>query len=92
MVLGSVNREGFWFQAMYMTEWNLQPVIKFEYFDPDTEDENSSSDTAIRKNTTFGINYFFNDWTRLQLNYLYKAEEEHETANDEILMQLQVKF
>lgn len=92
MVLGSVDRAGFWAQAMYMTEWNIQPVIKYEQYDPNTDDENSSSDLAMQKITTFGLNYFFNDWTRLQINYLYKAEEDHEEANDEILMQLQVKF
>lgn len=92
MVLGSVERAGFWAQFMYMTPWNIQPVIKYEQYDPDTDDENTTSATAIKKITTFGFNYFFNDWTRLQLNYLYKAEEDHEEANDELLLQLQVKF
>lgn len=87
-----MERAGFWAQLMYMTPWNIQPVIKFEQYDPDTDDENSTSATALSKVTTFGFNYFFNDWTRLQLNYLYKAEEEHEVANDELIMQLQVKF
>jgi phosphate-selective porin len=68
-------------------DYGLQPVVKYEYFDPDTDvDDNGSSIV------TAGVNYFFNDWTRLQLNYLYKAEEGTEIANDEILMQLQVKF
>jgi hypothetical protein len=92
VVLGSIERAGFWGQIMYMTPWNLQPIIKYEQFDPDTDDENSSAKLCIRKTTTVGFNYFFNDWTRLQLNYLYKAEEEFEEANDEIIMQLQVKF
>lgn len=69
-----------------MTPWNIQPVIKYESYDPNTDADNDVEDII-----TFGVNYFFNDWTRLQLNYLYKAEEEEE-ANDEILMQLQVKF
>lgn len=72
---------------MYMTPWNLQPIIKYESYDPNTDADNDIA-TVI----TFGVNYFFNDWTRLQLNYLYKAEEGIEIANDEILMQLQVKF
>ena len=89
---GSIKREGFWGQAMYMTPWNIQPIVKYEQYDPDTDDENSSSATSLHKTTTFGFNYFFNDWTRLQVNYLYKAEEAHEEANDEIIVQLQVKF
>ena len=73
-------------QAMYMTPWNIQPVVKYESFKADW------SGDAVENIITFGFNYFFNDWTRLQFNYLYKAEEPEEIANDEILMQLQVKF
>ena len=72
---------------MYMTSWSLQPVVKYESFDPDTETDDNAMSII-----TFGVNYFFNDWTRLQLNYLYKAEEGNEIVNDELLMQLQVKF
>lgn len=92
LAAGTTTKAGFWVMAMYMTDWMIQPVIKYEQFDPNTDDENTSSTLCIQKITTFGINYFFNDWTRLQLNYLYKAEEEFEESNDEILMQLQVKF
>ena len=70
-----------------MTPWNIQTVVKYESYDPDTDSEDN-----ILSTVTFGFNYFFNDWTRLQLNYLYKAEEGNEISNDEILMQLQVKF
>jgi len=72
---------------MYMTPWNIQPIVKYESYDPNIDEDNDVEDVI-----TFGVNYFFNDWTRLQLNYLYKAEEGNEIANDEILMQLQVKF
>ncbi len=72
---------------MYMTPWNLQPIVKYESYDPNIDEDDDIEDVI-----TLGINYFFNDWTRLQLNYLYKAEEGNEIANDEILMQLQVKF
>ncbi len=64
----------------------MQPVLKLESWDPDI-DVDDNSESVI----TLGLNYFLNDWTRLQLNYLYKAEDQ-EVANDELLMQLQVKF
>ncbi|MCD4818761.1 MAG: hypothetical protein K8S23_08720 [Candidatus Cloacimonetes bacterium] len=83
---GSITRSGFWLQAMYMTQFSIQPVIKYESYDL-----NWSGD-EVNNIFTFGLNYFFNDWTRLQINYLYKAEEPTEITNDEILMQLQVKF
>ena len=83
---GSVERNGYFVQAMYLTEWDIQPVVKFESYDPNI-DEDMDAQSVI----TYGFNYFFNDWTRLQLNYLYKAEEV-EVKNDELLIQLQVKF
>ena len=70
-----------------MTPWNIQPIVKYESYDPNNDVDKNAQDVI-----TFGFNYFFNDWTRLQLNYLYKAEEGNEISNDEILMQLQVKF
>ncbi len=84
---GTIERSGYWVQAMYLTPCNIQPIVKYESYDPNVDGEND-----IQNIITFGFNYFFNDWTRLQFNYLYKSEETYEIANDEILMQLQVKF
>lgn len=100
-----LERSGYWAQALYMTPWNIQPVIKYESYDADW------SKDKIEDIITFGFNYFFNDWTRLQFNYLYKSEKSksgnytdyigtpnedlgltYERDNDELLMQLQVKF
>lgn len=86
MVLGE-KRSGYYMQAMYMTPWMLQPVVKFEAFDADQDIANNDIYWF-----TGGINYFFNDWTRLQVNYLYKAEKGNEEMNDAVLVQLQVKF
>ena len=41
---------------------------------------------------TLGVNYFFNDKTRLQVNYQNKIEGANSIDNDALLMQLQVKF
>jgi len=85
---GDVERSGLFIQGMYMTPWNLQPVIKFESFDPNTDKEKDKE-----KITTFGLNYFLNDWTRIQINYLYCAEEDgREISNDQVLVQVQTKF
>jgi hypothetical protein len=86
MTLGE-KRDGYWFQAMYMTNFMLQPVFKFEAFDPDKDTDNNELTTM-----TFGANYWFNDWTRLQVNYQYKAEKGNEQPNDALMMQVQVKF
>ena len=41
---------------------------------------------------TLGVNYFFNDNTRLQVNYQNKIETATTIDNDALLFQLQVKF
>ncbi len=91
-VLGSINRKGFFGQALYMTPWNLQPVVKFESYDPNTSEIEGLNDQI--NVITYGFNYFFNEWTRLQVNYLYRAEETArvEIPNDALLMQFQVVF
>ncbi len=95
LVLGDFVKNGFFVQALYKTPWNIQPVVKFESYDPD-------ADITFNKQQdwTFGFNYFFNEWTRLQVNYVYRAEESsadvladwHEVENDFLVIQLQVKF
>ncbi len=84
---GGVTRCGFFAQAMYKTAWNLQPVFKFENYDSDASIDNNS-ETIM----TYGVNYFLNDWTRVQLNYRYKAEQGTEIPNDQVVLQVQVRF
>ncbi len=94
LVEGDSKRNGYMALVGYMTPWNLQPIVKFESYDPDTE-----ADYNKQNDLTFGVNYFFNEWTRLQLNYVYRSEESgdtdanyHEVDNDFFVMQVQVKF
>jgi hypothetical protein len=92
VIQGSVARNGFFIQGMYMTKWDLQPVIKWDLYDPNTSEELGLNDQ--QSVITYGLNYFFNERTRLQINYLYKAEENAlvEVPNDALLVQLQVTF
>lgn len=87
ILMGDLNRSGFYITAMYRTPWNLQPVFRYETWNTDT-----SSLTASEHTMVFGLNYWFNDWTRVQLNYLYRAEERVEIFNDQLLLQVQVMF
>jgi len=67
VVIGSKEREGWYVTAAYMTQWRVQPVFKYEYYDSDIQETDAANQFCYT--TTFGINYFFNDWTRLQINY-----------------------
>jgi phosphate-selective porin len=90
------NKNGFFVQAMYMTPWNIQPVIKYESYNPDntTYKYLYVEQDYIQSTLTFGINYFLNDWTRFQLNYLYNMEDgaSNEFSNNALLFQVQAKF
>ncbi len=93
VIVEAADQSGFFFMAAYMTPWDFQPVIKYESFDPDI-DATATPDVYVENILTFGLNYYFNDKVRAQLNYLYKAEEDAnvESPNDELLLQFQVVF
>ena len=88
---GSVDREGYFVQAMYMTPWNIQPVIKYEYYEPNKDADVIQDQFST---ITYGLNIFPNEWTRLQINYLYNVEESGlvEYNNDALVVQAQVVF
>ena len=86
-IQGSVKRDGFHVTGLYNITDNIQPVIRYEQFDPDGDVGNNHEQI-----TTYGINYFVNDWTRIQVNYLYRAENPDEVKNDVLMVQFQVKF
>jgi phosphate-selective porin len=67
---GTVEREGWYVTAMYMTPWRFQPVLKYEYYDSYVNAAEDGAADNIQYVTTIGFNYFFNDWSRLQVNYV----------------------
>jgi phosphate-selective porin OprO and OprP len=72
---------------MYKTKWNLQPLVRYENYNTDVTTKNREEHTLV-----FGLNYWLNDWTRIQMNYLYKSEDRIEVKNDEFIIQFQVTF
>jgi hypothetical protein len=92
---------GYWVQAMYMTPIRLEPVLKYEFYEPDGKNYNfyfrQLHEGFSQSIVTVGLNYFLNDWTRIQVNYLYAAEGKtngtiNEYDNDMFMIQAQVKF
>jgi len=99
LALDTYKKNGFWAHIMYMTPWGIEPVIKYESYSPGGTEYKYMDVTQNFGQTTwtFGINYFLNDWTRIQVNYLFNAEETvgttvNEFANDAIYIQVQAKF
>jgi phosphate-selective porin len=87
IIEGDLNRSGYYITAMYKTPWNLQPVFRYENWNTDRDSKN-----RIEHIMAFGFNYWLNDWSRIQVNYLYKSEQRIEIKNDELLIQFQVVF
>lgn len=87
VVEGDLKRSGYYILAMYKTKWNLQPIFRYENWNTDRDTKN-----RIEHTMAFGFNYWLNDWSRIQVNYLYKSEERIEVNNDQLLIQFQVQF
>lgn len=82
------RREGGYAMITYDTKWKVQPVFKYEYFDPNKEIKK----IGYQERMTLGVNYFFNDKIRLQLNYQANIETYINQNNDVLVAQMQVKF
>ena len=85
---GIIKRDGFYGQATYFILKNkLQLTGKFDTYDPNDAIAN------VRTNYyTGGLNYFFNDWARLTVNYIDRHEEVTQVKNNIFEAQLQLTF
>lgn len=81
------ERQGAYIMLSYMSKIKLQPVFKYEFFDADTDVKY----LGYTEMMTLGANYFFNDKTRLQVNYQSRTETPS-YKNNALLFQMQVKF
>lgn len=95
MVTGEKVTSGWYAMGAYRFANNFEPVYKLENYNSSKSDGSDTSSPAAEETSmcqTFGLNYYPNDWTRLQLNYTYSAETPNEVKNDALLIQLQVRF
>jgi len=100
LVSGNFRSDGMYAMIGYSTPWKLMPVIKYETYDPDNSIEDIDSHAYRQSSVIFGLNYYPNDWTRVQLNYFYNTESSssaditryNEYPNDAFVLQVQVKL
>ncbi len=100
LVSGDFKSNGYFAQLMYNTKWKLMPLVKYETYDPDMDLEDYEHSSYRQSTLTFGVNYYPNDWTRVQFNYLYNTESSsstdiqnyNEIPNDMFLIQIQIKL
>lgn len=92
LVPGDQNSNGYYGMIVYRWK-NFEPVYKFEGFErTETENDVVIGEPELDMWHTAGLNFYPNDWVRLQLNYIYKTEDPTEIKNDCLLLQVQVKF
>ena len=75
--------------AAYDLKEKIQPVFKYEFFDPDLDNKD---DGSYQERMTLGVNYFFNEKVRFQLNYQANINTVVNVNNDVLLAQMQIKF
>ena len=100
VVKGSFQSSGYYSQLMIQTPWKIEPVIKFESYDPDKDKDDFDSSAFRQDSWLCGFNYYVNDWTRIQVNYVYNIEASsstdiskyNEIKNDMLVLQLQFKL
>lgn len=100
VVNGSFKSSGYYTQLLLQTPWKIDPIVKLESYDPDLNLDDFDSKAYRQDAWIFGLNYNANDWTRIQLNYVYNIEASsatditkyNEIKNDLLVLQLQFKL
>jgi phosphate-selective porin OprO and OprP len=86
---GPTNKDGWYLQAGYFViPKKLQGVLKFDTLDPDTR--TGKNNTRVY---TTGVNYYFNKWAFVQVNYEIKDEQQKkQIRNNALTGQLTLQF
>jgi len=100
VVQGSFTRGGFYSQLMIQTPWKFEPVVKYQTYDPNLDLSDTDPKEYRQNSWVFGFSYYVNDWTRIQMNYMYNIEassatdysQYNEITNDMLVLQLQFKL
>ncbi|HVN57348.1 MAG TPA: porin [Bacteroidales bacterium] len=85
---GKTTRDGWYLLAgYYVIKQKLQLLGRYDTYNP-----NTSKTGVITNNYTFGGNYNFNNWSRLQLFYTVRSEVGTSVKNNYLTVQYQVGF
>jgi phosphate-selective porin OprO/OprP len=84
---GSIQRDGWYAQAGYFVLPKLQLLARYDTYDPNKVIKTDRSTIYAG-----GINYVFNTWTKLSVDYLDKREETIQIKNNMLEVQLQIAF
>jgi phosphate-selective porin OprO/OprP len=84
----AIKKNGYYAQATYfILPKKFQVLVKYDTLDPD-----KNKDKNISTYYVGGLNYYFNDWAKLMVNYSYRTEQGTKINNDLISVQTQISF
>jgi len=84
---GWTDKDGWYVQAGYfLIPKKLQAVFKFDRYDPNTDLESNENNVY-----TLGLNWYFNKWAFVQVNYEIK-DEKPEIKNNVLTVQSTLQF
>jgi phosphate-selective porin OprO and OprP len=85
---GSIDKAGWYLLAgYYVIPQKLQVICKYDTYDP-----NKSSDSDITTNYVAGLNFNFNNWSRIQAFYTIREEQGAQISNNYLSLQYQIGF
>jgi len=85
---GSTKKDGWYLQTGHcLIPKKIQWILKYDSFDPNTKISKNATDAY-----TIGVNWFFNNRAKLQVNYELKDEESQEKSNNTFIIQMQLGF
>jgi phosphate-selective porin OprO/OprP len=85
---GTTDRSGWYLMTGYFVlPQKLQFIVRYDTYDP-----NTSKPDNITTNYTIGGNFHFNKWSKLQIDYTFRAEEGTSVKNNYLAVQFQISF
>lgn len=88
LLAGGLRRaQGWHMRASYLFREHLQPVLRYEQFDPDTDVPGNTFDAIA-----IGFNWIFKGLTRLQANYEIRDDRINNLVGDLVTAQVQIVF
>jgi len=91
---GNFTKDGYWVALMYTFNERLAPIIKYQSYSV-TSDVTTLPDQT-QQEYIVGLNYYFNDWTRFQVNYVMTKDnlitDTPDYAKNYLVIQIQAKF
>ncbi len=80
-------RSGWYVQGGYFIAGKLQSIVRYDSYDKDKDTAADRSDLLI-----FGLNWFFTEKTKLQVNYEWNKKEGGKFSSSAIMAQFQAGF